>query len=622
MALSRLYPAGYVFLRGDGLAPASSGQLSIFDNGTANLATIYTTIAGDTAATNPITLGDDGRLPNDIFVSEELYRVQLLDVLSAQVFQKDNIPSMSFDRGLSNATTITALKALSPDDGDSVVVADYAATGDGGGGVFVYDSTDSASDNGGTVIQPNAGGGRWRLKHQGVASIFNFGGRADGATDITAAVQSAVDSGVKTILFPPGDYKHRSTVNITTDGITLLGYGAKILAGADLSAGLAGPFVIDASDFAAYGFEFEADSRVSAFRITPSANRENFTFADMVTNGMFYAVNGGDTSTFTLTDVRINNFRSIGPSTAGDFAGHFLFNDTNHVQITNCHTRYGENASCYGFADRCSHITVTGCTARDNQNTQPSDASLQIENSPNANAVIEGNEFDHDIWVDDSSNVTIGPNKARRIRLTVQNADVDNIVVTGGQYQALNFDDFSTPDPGVTINNAKLQGMQLDPVSGSYESGIFMTGAVIEKVTMKDIEFISNGSTANLSLVRNALNDLRFDNIDFNGGAFSVSGSGGTINAEGCTGLVSRNQGTTAITSGNTSVTVPHGLSSGTLGAPIAGEILITPTNDPTNAVANYWVDNITITSFDLNVDTDPGASGFTFGWTASRERV
>jgi hypothetical protein len=57
--------------------------------------------------------------------------------------------------------TIAALKALTTYY-DTVYVRGYYAPGDAGGGLFRWNSADTTTDNGGTIIIPNAGGtGRW-----------------------------------------------------------------------------------------------------------------------------------------------------------------------------------------------------------------------------------------------------------------------------------------------------------------------------------------------------------------------------------------------------------------------------------------------------------------------------
>lgn len=55
--------------------------------------------------------------------------------------------------------SIAALKALAgPSGAITVMVRGYAAIGDGGGGFYWWNSADMTADNGGTVIQLNAGG--------------------------------------------------------------------------------------------------------------------------------------------------------------------------------------------------------------------------------------------------------------------------------------------------------------------------------------------------------------------------------------------------------------------------------------------------------------------------------
>jgi hypothetical protein len=70
----------------------------------------------------------------------------------------------------------------------SVRTAGYHAAGDGGGALYYYDSSDTTSaDNGGTVIVGKAGA-RWKLAHDGVLSLRQFGAKGNGTTDDTAAI--------------------------------------------------------------------------------------------------------------------------------------------------------------------------------------------------------------------------------------------------------------------------------------------------------------------------------------------------------------------------------------------------------------------------------------------------
>jgi len=69
------------------------------------------------------------------------------------------------------------------------------------------------------------------------------------------------------------------------------------------------------------------------------------------------------------------------------------------------------------------------------------------------------------------------------------------------------------------------------------------------------------------------------------------------------------NSGTATITSGNTSVTVSHGLVS------TPSKVIVTPIT-PLGSASKWWVTNITDTSFDIVVDSDP-AQDVTFAWQA-----
>ena len=71
----------------------------------------------------------------------------------------------------------------------------------------------------------------------------------------------------------------------------------------------------------------------------------------------------------------------------------------------------------------------------------------------------------------------------------------------------------------------------------------------------------------------------------------------------------SRNKGAATILNGTTSITVTHEL----IATPTAEDIQVTPNEDP---VKRYWVDTVTATQFNINVDADPGAD-ITFNWQA-----
>jgi len=101
--------------------------------------------------------------------------------------------------------SIAALKALTPSAGDAVNTLGYYAAGDGGGGTFYYDAAASTADNGGTIIAPTVGAGRWLRAYSGPVNVRWFGAKGDGATDDTAAIQAALNTGLLTHV-PAGSY--------------------------------------------------------------------------------------------------------------------------------------------------------------------------------------------------------------------------------------------------------------------------------------------------------------------------------------------------------------------------------------------------------------------------------
>lgn len=107
-------------------------------------------------------------------------------------------------------TSINSLRLIDKTEVQYVEVVGYYTAGDGGGGFYWYDSTDTISaDNGGTIIVATDGG-RWKLINTGVVSVKQFGAKSDGITnsrlEIKAALNALDSAGGGTITFPEGDY--------------------------------------------------------------------------------------------------------------------------------------------------------------------------------------------------------------------------------------------------------------------------------------------------------------------------------------------------------------------------------------------------------------------------------
>ena len=116
--------------------------------------------------------------------------------------------------------TIAELKALAGGVNEAVEVKGHTTSGDGGGGLFIWDAADTTTDDNGVYIQPNAGGtGRWIRQYDGDISVRWFGAFSGGAAGaLLTAFQAAVDllsaDGGK-IIVPDGTYSNLVPASIT-----------------------------------------------------------------------------------------------------------------------------------------------------------------------------------------------------------------------------------------------------------------------------------------------------------------------------------------------------------------------------------------------------------------------
>ena len=130
-------------------------------------------------------------------------------------------------------TTIAALKAVSVArmaTAQQVEVAGYLAAGDGGGGIFQYNSTSVADDDGGTIIAPNSGSGRWIRVFIGPVQAKWFNLAADGATNdrtkLLAAIAASKAAPARALELYLATFYSTGTLDVS--GITIVGRGATL----------------------------------------------------------------------------------------------------------------------------------------------------------------------------------------------------------------------------------------------------------------------------------------------------------------------------------------------------------------------------------------------------------
>ena len=94
---------------------------------------------------------------------------------------------------VSNVAALKALNVTYVSDGSLIRTDGYYAYDDGGQGTYIYSSSSSLPDNGGAVIAPNSGSGRYLLMHDSYISVDCFGTVGNGSTNDAPAIQNAID---------------------------------------------------------------------------------------------------------------------------------------------------------------------------------------------------------------------------------------------------------------------------------------------------------------------------------------------------------------------------------------------------------------------------------------------
>ena len=98
----------------------------------------------------------------------------------------------TFSKTAEIVKTIADLKTIT---GTNAEVLGYHTAGDGGGGLFYWDSVSTEEDNGGTIIQATGvTTGRWKRVYSSAVNVKWFGAKGDGVTDDRLSFTKALSS--------------------------------------------------------------------------------------------------------------------------------------------------------------------------------------------------------------------------------------------------------------------------------------------------------------------------------------------------------------------------------------------------------------------------------------------
>ena len=262
--------------------------------------------------------------------------------------------------------SIDALRsaAAGPWNGYPVLVRNYYADADGGGGTFLWNGTSTAADDGGLVIKPASVSGPGRWKRQLVGSVFNvkwWGARGNGAANDTAPIQAATNAAVDAgfanasyglgracVLFPGGNYLSGGL--LAAGAVAFQGLGQNITQLTQLSGSTAPLLTVNAQWYGSNEFTnrgLPANIEVHGLLLT----HQNVN--DSAGNGVAHGILIGDAVTnpvstkLVLRDVTLLGFPGSGISTASGGWG----NGT--IDAQNVLSRYNKQSALrmYGASD-------------------------------------------------------------------------------------------------------------------------------------------------------------------------------------------------------------------------------------------------------------------------------
>ena len=340
------------------------------------------------------------------------------------------------------------------------------------------------------------------------------GGEFDNSAIFQALLDDASNEGVK-IYVPAGDYLIASGFTINKDHITIEGTGRLILGKHIALLG---------NSFRCSGIRLKAWNTTSQIRGIFAAtaevgrNIERITVENCEFEDFFYATHFRGTEDYPVKDIAVTNCKSVAP--LGKNAGHFQNVCTMNTYYGGNSCYNGQNATSYNFFGGNGKIKIIG-----NYDYNNSYGSCEIENSPGAEVVIANNNFEKQLWIDDSSNVVIDGNLVKqRIFVTVQDNDCENVIISNNITDRIYVDKFGTYRNG----KVKNLGIWHNEWTGPGSWGIFIRGTEATSCRIADNRIATGFSSGSIGIVRGPELDLDICGNDANG-KMLFSGTGGAI---------------------------------------------------------------------------------------------
>lgn len=169
--------------------PLSGGKLHTYQGGTDTEKVTHQDPYGLVPHTNPITLDAAGR--TTVFLAGGAYKFVLKNAAGVTVWTEDNI---SVSAVVSEVNSVDDIRDLIGGVATFVRTLGYRTPNDGGGWVYYWDSSSTATHDGGMVIQPSSlpATGRWIgvKPSNGMLNVRVYGAVCDGVTDDVSELQA------------------------------------------------------------------------------------------------------------------------------------------------------------------------------------------------------------------------------------------------------------------------------------------------------------------------------------------------------------------------------------------------------------------------------------------------
>lgn len=198
---------------------APGAKLYFYQTGTDTPANTYSNAGLTIANANPVVANSAGLFGSIFLALNQEYKVVLKDSNDDEIWTADPV----YGPGINTVRTvdsIASLKALAAQSGGVAEVLNYYAGVPGGGGIFYWNASSTATPNDGTIVQATGVvTGRWlRQIDPGTVLALDFGCKFDNSNDDTTYLQAAIDyagtTGIQRVIIPSGVAKITSTINI------------------------------------------------------------------------------------------------------------------------------------------------------------------------------------------------------------------------------------------------------------------------------------------------------------------------------------------------------------------------------------------------------------------------